>query len=90
MLNTQHYKVQVKCKWNIPKKRVAPSPTPKCLAIEKEAFRLTSTTVSQLNYMYLPNHSTMSSLQYKVNFIANYSWLKFRVILLLHQLEYHG
>ena len=27
---TQHYKVQIKCKWSNPEKGVVPSPTPQC------------------------------------------------------------
>ena len=30
LLNTQHYKVQIKGKWNNVRKGVAPSPTPRC------------------------------------------------------------
>ena len=30
LLNTQHNKVSIKGKWNNPRKRVAPSPTPQC------------------------------------------------------------
>ena len=30
LLNTQHYKVRIKVKWNNPGKGVAPSPTPCC------------------------------------------------------------
>ena len=30
LLNTQYYKVQIKGKWNNPRKGIVPSPTPRC------------------------------------------------------------
>ena len=56
LLNPQHNKVLIKDKWSNPGNGVAPFPTSQCwggcyflTAIEKEAFRLPSTMVSQLN-----------------------------------------
>ena len=48
LLNTQHYKVQIKGKWSNSDKRVAPSSTPWIVAIEKRAFELSSAMVGQL------------------------------------------
>ena len=48
LLNTHNYKIGIKNKWSNSGKGVAPSPT--VVAIEKEDFRLPSTTVSQSTY----------------------------------------
>ena len=51
MLNTQHYKVCIKVKWNNPEKVVPPLHLG-VVAIEKGAFDSLSTTVGQLVCMY--------------------------------------
>ena len=51
LLNTQHYKVQIKCKWSNPGKGVVPSPTPWCCSsIEKGAFGSCSTKVANFPF----------------------------------------
>ena len=50
LFNTQHYKVWIKSKWSNPGKGVAPFPTLHVVAIEKRAFRSSSTMVGQLVY----------------------------------------
>ena len=46
LLNTQHYKIMIKGKWNNPGNGLVPSPIESVVAIEKGAFGLTSTTVA--------------------------------------------
>ena len=47
LLNTKHYKVQIKSKWSNPRKSVAPSPT-----VKKGAFRLPLTMVGIYVYTH--------------------------------------
>ena len=49
LLNTQHYKVRIKGKWIIPGKVKHPPLHLGAVDIEKGAFSLPSTMVSQLN-----------------------------------------
>ena len=50
LFNIQHYKIWIKGKWSNQSKEAVPSPG---VAIEKEAFRSPSTTVSQLiNHLF--------------------------------------
>ena len=51
LLNTQHYKIPVKCKWSNAEKGVSSFLHLGVCAVEKSAFRLFSTTISQLNYV---------------------------------------
>ena len=53
MLNTQHYKLQIKGKWSNPNKEVPPKPTPWCGNYWKGSLRSPSTTVGQLIYIYI-------------------------------------
>ena len=55
LFNTQHYKGRIKSKRSNPVKGVAPYPTLhlSVVAIEKGAFELPSTSVGQLNYIYI-------------------------------------
>ena len=48
LLNTQYYKVRIKCKQSNPRKGVAPSLHPGVVAVEKETFRSPLTTFGQL------------------------------------------
>ena len=48
LLNTHHYKVWIKGKWNNPGKWVVHSSTPQCGSYWKRVFRLPSTVVGQL------------------------------------------
>ena len=56
LLNTQHKSYGSKGKWSNLGKGVAPSPHLGVVAIEKGAFRLFSTMVSQLIYIYIYAH----------------------------------
>ena len=53
LLNTQHYEVQIKCKWSNQEKEVAPFRVPHVVAIEKGAFGSPSPIISQLIYIYI-------------------------------------
>ena len=53
LVNTYHYKVWIKDKWNNPRKGVALFLPLGVVAIEKEAFELFLTTVSQFIYIYM-------------------------------------
>ena len=59
-LNTKHYKVRIKGKWNNLGKELAPSPT---VAIENGAFVWLSNTVSQITYyIYIYIYSDRAGL----------------------------
>ena len=55
LLNTQHYKVWIKSKWNNPGKRVVPSPTPWCTSYRKGSLQVTldNSRPNYLTYLYL-------------------------------------
>ena len=53
LLNTQHYKIMNKGKWNNPGKGVAPSLHFGFVANEKGAFRSSLTTIGQITNIYI-------------------------------------
>ena len=53
LLNTQHHKVWIKGKWNNPGKDYHPPLHLSVVAIEKGAFGLPLTMVSQILYIYI-------------------------------------
>ena len=56
LLNTQHYKVWIKCKESNPGKGVAPSPTLRCCSYWKGSLRfanLLTYIISKINPMYV-------------------------------------
>ena len=59
LLNSQHYKVEIKSMWSNPEKWVAPFGV---IAIEKAAFELPSTVVGQFTttYIYIYIYITLS------------------------------
>ena len=50
ILNTQYYKVRIKCQWKNPGKWVASSPTPRCSSYGIVSIR---DSLNQLTYIYL-------------------------------------
>ena len=52
LFNTQRNKVISRVKWSNPRKGVVPSPTPGVVAIEKGAFGLLSTSVTNFTFTY--------------------------------------
>ena len=60
LLNTQHYKVQIKCKWSNPGKGVAPSPTSWCSSYRKGSPRVTLHYGCQLYLLFLIIYTSAS------------------------------
>ena len=67
LLNTQHYKVWLKCKWSNPEKGVVPSSTPWFCSYWKKSFVPPSTTVSQLIYSHMYPQCVMGKLSSKLH-----------------------
>ena len=57
LVNTQHYKVQIKSMWSNPRKWVAPSHTPWCSSLCKRSLRVALVYGRQL-YLYIHMYRT--------------------------------
>ena len=53
LLKTQHYKIRIKGKWNIPRKEIARSPTPRCSSYWKRSLQSANLYTYIYIYIYI-------------------------------------